>query len=133
MNEPNSHRNIPPDDRVLISLALATVLIHFLSNGAYGYFRDELYAIACSKHLAWGYVDQPPFSEFVLALVGHLLGYSLFALRLLPAVCGGLVAFLVGLITRQLGGGAIAQALGMIAYIVGGVDLAIANFYSMNC
>src|SRR5208337_2674282 len=120
MNEPNSHRNIPPDDRVLISLALATVLIHFLSNGAYGYFRDELYAIACSRHLAWDYVDQPPFSEFVLALSGHLLGYSLFALRLLPAVCGGLVAFLVGLITQELGGARYAQALAVTAFIIGG-------------
>jgi len=24
----------------------------------YGYFRDELYYIACSDHLAWGYVDR---------------------------------------------------------------------------
>ncbi len=133
MNEPNSHRHIPPDDRMLLALALATVLIHFLSNGGYGYFRDELYAIACSKHLAWGYVDQPPFSEFVLALSGRLLGYSLFALRLLPAVCGGLVAFLVGLITRDLGGGRYAQALAATAFIIGGVYLAIDNYYSMNC
>ena len=133
MNEPNSHRHILFDDRMLISLALATVLIHFLSNRGYGYFRDELYAIACSKHLAWGYVDQPPFSEFVLALSGHLWGYSLFALRLLPAVCGGLVAFLVGLITRDLGGGRYAQALAATAFIIGGVYLAIDNYYSMNC
>src|SRR5580700_10489918 len=116
MNESNSHRNIAPDNRMLIFLALSAVLIHFLNNGGYGYFRDELYAIACSKHLAWGYVDQPPFSEFVLALTGRLLGYSLFALRLLPAVCGGLVAFLVGLIARELGGGRFAQALGVMAF-----------------
>jgi hypothetical protein len=118
---------------MLISLALATVLIHFLSNGGYGYFRDELYAIACSKHLAWGYVDQPPFSEFVLALSGRLLGYSLFALRLLPAVCGGLVALLVGLIAREVGGARWAQALAATAFIIGGVYLAIDNYYSMNC
>ncbi len=133
MNEPNAPRTILPDDRMLISLALATVLIHFLSNGGYGYFRDELYAIACSKHLAWGYVDQPPFSEFVLALSGHLLGYSLFALRLLPALCGGFVAFLVGLISRELGGARFAQALAATAFIIGGVYLAIDNYYSMNC
>jgi hypothetical protein len=133
MNEPNSHRNFPQNDAMLIYLALATVLIHFLSSGRYGYFRDELYAIACSKHLAWGYVDQPPFSEFVLALSGHLLGYSLFALRLLPAVCGGLVAFLVGLIARELGGARYAQALTATAFIIGGIYLAIDNYYSMNC
>jgi len=36
----------------------------------------------------WGYVDQPPFSEVVLALSGRVLGYSLFALRFLPACAG---------------------------------------------
>jgi len=74
------------ENRTLISLALVTLLIHLLGNGGYGYFRDKLYYIACSKHLAWGFVDQPPFSEFMLAASGHLLGYSLFALRFLPAV-----------------------------------------------
>ena len=121
------------DTRLLVSLALVAVLIHLLTSYGYGYFRDELYAIACSKHLAWGYVDQPPFSEFALAVVGHVLGYSPLALRLLPALCGGLVTLLVGLIARGLGGGRFAQALAATAYLAGGVYLAMASYYSMNC
>jgi len=96
-----------------------------LTNGGYGHFRDELYYIACSKHLAWGFVDQPPFSELTLAACGHLLGYSLFALRFLPAVCGGLVTYLVGLIAPELGGGRFAQGLAATAFIIRGVFLAI--------
>ena len=129
----NANSKIRSDYQMLIALALATVLIHLLSNPGYGYFRDELYYIACSKHLAWGYVDQPPFSIFVLALNGRLLGYSLFALRLLPALCGGLVAFLMGLIAKEMGGARYAQALAVTAFIIGGVYLAIDNYYSMNC
>ena len=133
MNTPASERDARTHDLALLSLALATLLIHFLTNGGYGYFRDELYYIACSKHLAWGFVDQPPFSELTLAACGHLLGYSLFALRFLPAVCGGLVTYLVGLIAHELGGGRFAQGLAATAFIIGGVFLAIDNFYSMNC
>lgn len=121
------------DNIILYSLALATLVIHLLCTGGYGYFRDELYYIACSKHLAWGYVDQPPFSELMLAISGRLIGFSLFSLRLLPAICGALVAYLVGLITRELGGGRSAQVLATLAFMVGGVFLAIDGFYSMNC
>lgn len=133
MTAPNSRPKLLRDNQTLMFLALATVLVHLLCSNGYGYFRDELYFIACSKHLAWGYVDQPPFSEFVLAGIGNVLGYGRFALRLLPAVCGGSVAFVIGLIARQMDGGRFAQALAATAYIVGGIYLAMANYYSMNC
>ena len=32
-----------PDWRLVVGFAALTILIHFLTNGAYGYFRDELY------------------------------------------------------------------------------------------
>ena len=41
---------------VTIFLSLATLLLHFLVNGRYGYWVDELYFMACGEHLAWGYV-----------------------------------------------------------------------------
>ena len=121
MNDSIPLRNRRAENLMLSSLALATLLIHFLSINRYGYFRDELYYIACSKHLAWGYGDQPPFSEFMLFISGRLLGYSLSALRLLPAVCGGLVACLVGLAAREMGGARFAQGLAVTAFIIGGV------------
>lgn len=133
MRESTSPLSARRDRQLLILLSAFTVLIHLLYSSGYGYFRDELYAIACSKHLAWGYVDQPPFSEVVLAIVGRTLGYSQFALRLLPALCGGVVTFLVGVTAKRLGGGRAAQVLAATAYIVGGVFLAIAGYYSMNC
>ena len=37
-------------------------MILLLTNAldSYGIFRDEYYFLACSRHLALGYVDQPP-------------------------------------------------------------------------
>src|SRR5208337_4172564 len=121
------------DLAVLSYLALLTVFIHFLANGGYGYFRDELYYLACGKHLAWGYVDQPPFVALMAFITRHLLGDSLFALRFFPAICGGLIVLLTGLMVREVGGGRYAQGLAAVAVMVAPVYLAIDNFFSMNC
>jgi hypothetical protein len=56
-------------DVVLIAVfSIAALLVHLLTNGRYGYFRDELYYIACARHLDFGYVDQPPLSILLLRL-----------------------------------------------------------------
>jgi len=38
-------------------------LLHLLTANHYGIFRDEMYYIACSRHLDRGYVDMPPFTR----------------------------------------------------------------------
>ena len=116
------------------SLAVITLLVHLATNfsGGYGYFRDEFYYIACSDHLAWGYVDHPPFSIFILRLNRILLGDSLFALRFLPAVAGAALVYITGLIVRELGGGKVAQLLACLAVIIAPVYLIVSGFYSMN-
>ena len=75
---------------VVSALALAKLALHLLTSGAFGYsyFVDELYYLACSEHLAWGYVDMPPLWPAVTAAVRWLLGDSLLAIRLVPALCG---------------------------------------------
>ena len=57
------------DTMVLGCIAAGKVLFHLLLTGRYGYFRDELYFLACSEHLAWGYADLQPLSIVALAVV----------------------------------------------------------------
>jgi dolichyl-phosphate-mannose-protein mannosyltransferase len=117
----------------LIVLFSALALpVHLLTNGRYGYFRDELYYIACSRHLALGYVDQPPLSILLLELSQRLLGNSLFAIRLLPALAGAATVAITGLIARELGGRAWAIALGCAGALCALFNLAVGNFFSMN-
>jgi hypothetical protein len=60
---------------------LFKLLLHVATSGGYGYFRDELYYIAASEHLDFGYVDYPPFIAIITAITRWLLGDSLFALH----------------------------------------------------
>ena len=110
----------------------AALLVHLLTNGRYGYFRDELYYIACARHLAFGYVDQPPLSILLLRLSQLLLGDSLFAIRLLPALAGAAIVALTGMIARELGGRAWAIALACAGSLCALFSLAVGNFFSMN-
>lgn len=116
---------------IVLFSALA-LLVHLLTNGRYGYFRDELYYIACAQHLAFGYVDQPPLSILLLRLSEILLGNSLFAIRFLPALAGAATVAITGLIARELGGRAWAIALACAGSLCALFNLAVGNFFSMN-
>ena len=96
---------------LLGGFAILAFVLHTILYRGYGFFRDELYFIACSKHLAWGYVDQPP-GVAVLAWLGrHLFGDNLFAVRFFPLVFVSLLIILVGLTVRAMGGSRFAIAL----------------------
>src|SRR6266849_826367 len=73
---------------IILCIAACKLLVHLYAGKQYGYFRDELYYLACSRHLDWGYVDQPPLIALVTWVVRMLLGDSLRAIRFLPAVAG---------------------------------------------
>src|SRR5437868_13694336 len=77
-----------------IVAAIATIIfvLHLATAGVYGLFIDELYFLACGEHLAWGYVDMPPLTALQAWLARTVLGGSVWAIRLLPALAGaGLV------------------------------------------
>jgi hypothetical protein len=50
---------------IVLHLAAVKLLLHLLTSGRYGIFRDELYYLACAEHLDWGYVDQPPLIALI--------------------------------------------------------------------
>jgi Dolichyl-phosphate-mannose-protein mannosyltransferase len=121
-----------PDWMLVGGFAAAAILIHFLTNGGYGYFRDELYFIACGRHLAWGYVDLPPMVALVAWFSHATMGDSLFALRFFPALAGGATVALAGILAWELGGGRFAQALAMLAALVAPIYLIVDTILTMN-
>jgi hypothetical protein len=117
---------------ILACLASFKVLLHLLTNGKYGYFRDEFYYMAASERLDLGYVDFPPFVALVTAFSRLLLGDSTVALRFFPTLAGALVVVLAGLMARELGGGRFAQGLAAVATLVAPSFLVMGTFMSMD-
>jgi len=119
---------------VLAGLSLSLFVYHILTStlSSYGYFIDEFYYIACSKHLALGYVDHPPMSVFLLALSRLLFGDSIPALRVFPALAASATVYMTGLTVRRLGGSRMALVIAALAVIAVPVYLLMGSFYSMN-
>src|SRR5213082_1534917 len=113
-------------------LALVALIVHLLTIHRYGYFRDELYYIACARHLDFGYVDLAPLSAFLLRIELILFGSSLFALRIFPALASALTIVFAGILTRELGGRTWAIALACTSMFGSLFFLAVGNFYSPN-
>ena len=106
--------------------------IHLPNPGGYGFFIDELYFMACGQHLSWGYVDMPPLTAVQAWAARALLGDSLLAIRIFPAVAAAGLVILTGAIVRRLGGGRFAQALAALAVLVAPFNLSVGSYLSMN-
>ncbi len=112
--------------------AVFKLLLHFTFNSNYGYFRDELYFIACGEHLAWGYPDHAPLVALMAKTSRVVLGDSLFALRFIPALAGALKIFLTALLVREFGGKRFATFLACLCVLCAPIYAAIDNLFSMN-
>ncbi|HVF72748.1 MAG TPA: glycosyltransferase family 39 protein [Chthoniobacterales bacterium] len=117
---------------MVLSLAAAKLLFHLLIANRYGIFRDELYYLACSEHLDFGYVDQPPLIAVIAWIARHVFGESLIGLRLLPALAGAATVWLTGKLARELGGNVFAQTLAALAVFTAPVFLLMHHWLTMN-
>src|SRR5215831_8043276 len=106
MNE-TRHREgtaLPPFSLVpMLAIAGVGVVVLMLTAGRYGYHRDELYFLACARHMAWGFVDQPPITPAIAWLSQTVAPDSLVALRVIPALIYGALVVLAALTARELG------------------------------
>ncbi len=116
----------------LLKYVLATAAQIAIQHAGYHIFRDELYFIVCGRHLAWGYVDQPPIVPLMTRISELLFGLKSLALfRTFCSLAGAAEVALTGLLAWRLGAGRWAQALAMtgilLAPIVMGLDATIST------
>ena len=111
------------DTALLIYVALATVLAHWLTGNQYGFQRDELATLEDARHLDWGFVAYPPITPLFGRLSLILFGTSLAGFRFFAAVAQAVAVVLTGLMARELGGRRWAQliaAFSALPFCIGG-------------
>ena len=100
---------------ILLGIAAAVTLVHLLTNGRYGFHRDELQFLSDARHLDWGFVAYPPFTPFMERIGLEIFGLSMVGLRLFSVLSQAAVIVLAGLMARELGGGRLAQGTAALA------------------
>jgi hypothetical protein len=127
----NPSKRVPLGPWVYV-IALAYFALHLATSTRYGYFRDALYYLACSEHLAFGYVDQPPLVAVLAWIARHTLGTSLPALIFWPALFGAARIILTAAFARELGAGRFGIVLAAALGATPGVWWIIDHQFSMN-
>jgi hypothetical protein len=108
-----------------------TLALHLAVAGRYDFFRDELYFIACGRHPAFGYVDQPPLVPLISA-ASQLFGEHLWLIRIFPALAAaGAVAVAVAF-ARLLGGGWFAQLLAGLSVALAPMALGLTTTFNTS-
>jgi hypothetical protein len=103
-------------------LALFSIVLHLAFCGNLEYHRDELLYFSLGLHPDFGYASVPPLIAWVAWLMQNIFGYSVFAVRLFPALISGVMVFIVSDLAKELGGknyARILAATGMIISIFG--------------
>jgi len=123
MEKSNSSPVRLSDNGILLIIGMGVALFHIITNGQYGFHRDELDFIMNARQLDWGYVSYPPVTPFFARIGLELFGESLRGLRVLPAIAQGIVVVLAGLMARDMGGKRNAQIMAAFAVFITPISL----------
>lgn len=100
--------------RPVWTVGAIVAVIHLAVATRYGWHQDEFYYVICGRHLAFGYVDQPPLTPILAALAASLPG-GVLPLRILAIAAQVGCIVLTGVLAAELGGGRRAQTLAAAA------------------
>jgi hypothetical protein len=100
--------------RPVLAVAAVTAVVHLIVATRYGWHRDEFYYVITGRHLAWGYVDQPPLTPLLARLAADLPG-GVLPLRLFAVAAQVGCILLAARLAAELGGRGRAQMLAAAA------------------
>jgi len=116
-------------DTIIIILALISVFSHLIVINNLEYHRDEMLYFSLGQHPDFGYATVPPMIGWIAWLMQNVFGYSLFAVRLFPAMLSGVLVILTAAITKELGGTLYSGILAGIGILISGFVLRTFSLY----
>ncbi len=117
------------DLQLLLLLAVLRLIFHCVTNGQYGFHRDELAFLDNGRHLAWGYVAYPPLTPFVGNIAQNLFGLSLIGVRFFNALAQCVAMVITGLMAKELGGARRTQVVTAVAAAIAPMSLAMGHLF----
>jgi 4-amino-4-deoxy-L-arabinose transferase-like glycosyltransferase len=107
-------------------IAGIVVAVELAVSGQYGFQQDELYFIVAARHLAFGYVDQPPLVPLLIRIT-DFLGVSPTAVRIIPALAAGALVLAAAKLAAVFGAGRLGQVLAALTTACAPVVLGAAH------
>ncbi|MFE2872854.1 ArnT family glycosyltransferase [Embleya sp. NPDC059259] len=122
---------LPPlAKRPIVLIMIAVFAVQVALSGRYGFHRDELYFVVAGRHLAWGYVDQPPLTPLLARASGELFGDQPQDLRIFAALACAATVLVVALMAREFGSGRTGQLLAAACAATSGIVLGVGHLWS---
>ncbi len=103
---------------ITIVFILAKLSIHLLTCTHYELLRDEMLFFNMGEHPDLGYATVPPMTGLLAFLMHKIFGFSVFGIRLFPALMGALSVYFIALVVKELGAGIEALVISCATYIM---------------
>lgn len=116
------------DTAFLWLLAGFSLLLHLLTAPRCGFFIDELYLLASSRHASLCCAELFPMQLWMMKAAVSLFGTGPVALRVLPAAFGSATIFFAGLVARELGGKRFSISVVALSVLCAPLSLFASNF-----
>lgn len=116
--------------KVIAPLALLKMAFQLGTATVYGMHRDEFYYWQSGRHLAWGYVDNPPLVPWLYRLQELAFGTHQMSFAVVPAALGALYVVLAVMMVVDLGGGHSAQIVAAAVAWLAPIYLTPSHFLS---
>ena len=110
----------------------ANLCIHMFTSTNYELHRDEMLYFNMGSHPAFGYLTVPNVTGLLAFLVKNIFGYSVFGIRLIPAIFSTATFFIVTKTVKDIGGGVFALTIVSITFSLVPGFLLIFSLFTPN-